>query len=84
VIEKTDETSSDLGAQFGPAITALVVSGGGPTSGRPRVPRARRLKHYQRSLALLEERLPQSPLVAQLREELHSCVGERTLLTPTG
>jgi (p)ppGpp synthase/HD superfamily hydrolase len=32
--------------------------------------RARRLKHYQRSLALLEERLPTSPLVRKLRAEL--------------
>jgi HD domain len=135
VIEKTDVTSSDLRAQFGPEITALVVSvsdddritgyatrkaalrqqvagagddaltlfaadklsklrelgretsprsSGGPTPGRPREPRARRLKHYQRSLALLEERLPQSPLVAALRDELQSFLGERTLLTPTG
>jgi hypothetical protein len=135
VIEKTDATSSDVRAQFGPAITALVVSvsdddriagyatrkaalrqqvagagdealtlfaadklsklrelcretsaqsGGGPTSARPREPRARRLRHYQRSLALLEERLPQSPLVAQLRDELQSFLGERALLAPAG
>jgi (p)ppGpp synthase/HD superfamily hydrolase len=32
--------------------------------------RARRLRHYQRSLALLEERLPGSPLVRELRDEL--------------
>ena len=32
--------------------------------------RARRLRHYQRSLALLEERLPESPLVKELRKEL--------------
>lgn len=135
VIEKTDATSSDLQAQFGPDITALVVSvsdddrisgyatrkaalrqqvagagdealtlfaadklsklrelrretsahdGGGPTPGRVREPRARRLRHYQRSLALLEERLPQSPLVAQLRDELQSFLGELELLAPAG
>jgi (p)ppGpp synthase/HD superfamily hydrolase len=32
--------------------------------------RARRLRHYQRSLALLEERLAASPLVGELRAEL--------------
>ena len=32
--------------------------------------RHRRLAHYQRCLALLQEHLPQSPLVAQLRAEL--------------
>src|SRR4029077_15183434 len=30
------------------------------------VPRSRRLAHYQRCLALLQEHLPHSPLVAQL------------------
>jgi hypothetical protein len=55
-----------------------------PAQGRSREPRARRLKHYQRSLALLEERLPQSPLVAQLRDELQSFLRERALLAPTG
>jgi hypothetical protein len=34
--------------------------------------RKRRLAHYQRSLALLQERLPDSPLVAQLSAELES------------
>jgi hypothetical protein len=34
--------------------------------------RARRLRHYQRALALLEERLPHSPLVRELRHELAS------------
>jgi (p)ppGpp synthase/HD superfamily hydrolase len=38
--------------------------------GRRRQLRTRRLKHYQRSLAMLEERLPDSPIVAQLRAEL--------------
>lgn len=135
VIEKTDVTSSYLSVQFGPAITALVVSVSdddriagyatrkaalrqqvagagdealtlfaadklsklrelgretsapsdrGPAPQRPREPRARRLRHYQRSLALLEERLPQSPLVAQLRDELQGFLRERELLAPAG
>jgi (p)ppGpp synthase/HD superfamily hydrolase len=45
---------------------------------RNRRTRARRLRHYQRSLALLEERLPESPLVRELRDELGSFAGERT------
>ncbi len=49
-----------------------------------REPRARRLRHYQRSLALLEERLPQSPLVDQLRRELQSFLHERTALAAAG
>lgn len=55
---------------------------------QPRAParrrelRARRLRHYQRSLALLEERLPDSPLVRELRGELHSYLAERA--TPAG
>jgi len=51
---------------------------GGTTDGQPadggardvRAVRARRLRHYQRSLALLQERLPESPLVRELRDEL--------------
>jgi len=39
--------------------------------------RARRLRHYQRSLALLQERLPESPLVRDLRDELGSFLRER-------
>ena len=39
--------------------------------------RARRLRHYQRSLALLEERLAESPLVTALRDELASLQRER-------
>lgn len=42
--------------------------------------RARRLRHYQRSLALLEERLPDSPLVRELREELLLFRRERSVL----
>lgn len=37
---------------------------------RLRTLRADRLRHYQRSLAMLEERLPESPLVQDLRHEL--------------
>jgi (p)ppGpp synthase/HD superfamily hydrolase len=43
--------------------------------------RARRLRHYERSLALLEERLPHSPLVRELRDELGAHVLERAALT---
>ena len=50
------------------------------TPGRVRELRARRLKHYQRSLALLEERLAESPLVRELRNELASLQRERTIL----
>ena len=63
---------------------ASAQSDGGPAPGRSREPRARRLRHYQRSLALLEERLPQSTLVAQLRDELQSFLRERALLAQTG
>jgi hypothetical protein len=44
---------------------------------RPRELRVRRLRHYQRSLALLEERLPNSPLVNELRDELDGFLRER-------
>jgi hypothetical protein len=37
------------------------------------------LKHYRRSLALLEERLPGSPLVRQLRDELATLVNHATI-----
>ena len=45
--------------------------------------RKRRLAHYQRSLALLQERLPDSPLVAQLGAELQhlSCGTSRRAAT---
>jgi (p)ppGpp synthase/HD superfamily hydrolase len=39
--------------------------------------RARRLKHYQRSLAMLEERLPDSSLVRTLRTELQAFEHDR-------
>ena len=42
--------------------------------------RARRLRHYERSLALLEERLPESALVRELREELLLVRRERSAL----
>jgi hypothetical protein len=42
--------------------------------------RARRLKHYHRSLALLEERLPASPLVHELRDELAALLPARMIL----
>jgi (p)ppGpp synthase/HD superfamily hydrolase len=51
-----------------------------PTSGRGLELRARRLRHYQRSLALLEERLAESPLVRDLRHELRALQGDRALL----
>ncbi|HEX4188634.1 MAG TPA: HD domain-containing protein [Solirubrobacteraceae bacterium] len=41
-----------------------------PSWGRARRSRLRRLAHYERCLALLQERLPDSPLVLQLRIEL--------------
>jgi HD domain len=46
--------------------------------------RARRLRHYQRSLALLEERLPESPLVCALRDELGALQRERPRRAATG
>jgi (p)ppGpp synthase/HD superfamily hydrolase len=49
------------------------------TPGRVRKLRARRLRHYRRSLALLEERLPKSPLVRELRDEVHAVARDRTL-----
>lgn len=52
-------------------------------SRRVRELRARRLRHYQRSLALLEERLPASPLVRALRDELAALLRERTMLAGT-
>ena len=51
--------------------------------GRARELRARRLRHYQRSLALLEERLAESPLVTALRDELGSLQRERAILAFT-
>jgi hypothetical protein len=42
--------------------------------------RARRPRHYRRSLALLEERLPESPWVRELRSELDALLRDRALL----
>jgi (p)ppGpp synthase/HD superfamily hydrolase len=39
-------------------------------AGRPPEDRSRRLAHYRRSLALLREKLPDSPLVEELGDEL--------------
>jgi (p)ppGpp synthase/HD superfamily hydrolase len=47
---------------------------------RARELRARRLRHYQRSLALLEERLAESSLVRTLRDELASLQRERAIV----
>jgi (p)ppGpp synthase/HD superfamily hydrolase len=44
-------------------------------SARAREVRARRLRHYRRSLALLEEGLPESRLVRELRDELAALPG---------
>jgi (p)ppGpp synthase/HD superfamily hydrolase len=43
---------------------------GSRAADRVRTLRADRLRHYQRSLAMLEERQPESPLVRDLRHEL--------------
>ena len=54
-----------------------------PTPGSPgrrRQVRTRRLKHYQRSLALLEERLHGSPIVGEIRSELHVVTREHLVL----
>jgi (p)ppGpp synthase/HD superfamily hydrolase len=50
---------------------------------RVRELRARRLRHYQRSLALLGERLHDSPLVQELRDELAMLLREQTTLART-
>jgi (p)ppGpp synthase/HD superfamily hydrolase len=54
----------------------------GDPGGRIRGSRARRLRHYQRSLALLQERLPESPLVLDLRDELGTLLRERPTSPP--
>lgn len=53
---------------------------GSAACGPVRALRARRLRHYQRSLALLEERLPESPPVRDLRDELRVFLRERESL----
>jgi (p)ppGpp synthase/HD superfamily hydrolase len=52
--------------------------------GRVRELRARRLRHYQRSLAMLEERLPESRLVRELRNELGAFLRDRATVAATG
>lgn len=59
---------------------SAVDSEASATPGRVRELRTRRLKHYHRSLALLEERLPGSPLVRELRDELTALTRERATL----
>lgn len=61
-----------------------VDSEAGAAPGRVRELRARRVRHYHRSVALLEERLPESPLVRELRDELATIVHSRVTLAPTG
>jgi (p)ppGpp synthase/HD superfamily hydrolase len=48
------------------------------------VPRADRLRQYQGSLALLEERLPNSPLVHELRAELRDSLHDRRVRPGAG
>jgi (p)ppGpp synthase/HD superfamily hydrolase len=57
-----------------------VESNGSAAPGRVRALRARRLKHYRRSLALLEERIPESSLVRELRDELDALPRDRASL----
>ena len=47
---------------------------------RAQEPRRRRLRHYERSLALLEERLADSPLVESLQSELSGYHRDREAL----
>lgn len=56
---------------------ALAGRGDGADTGGGRQPRGRRIRHYERSLALLEEHLPQSPLVGELRDELEGLFRDR-------
>jgi (p)ppGpp synthase/HD superfamily hydrolase len=56
-----------------------IDTGAGAAQGRVRELRARRLRHYQRSIALLEERLSASPLVPQLQDELRALLRDRAL-----
>ena len=45
--------------------------------------RSRRVNHYRRSLALLQERLPDSPLVRELDDELSALLRDRPALART-
>jgi (p)ppGpp synthase/HD superfamily hydrolase len=56
---------------------------GSAEHGRVRELRARRVRHYQRSLGLLEERQPDSRLVRELRDELAALLRERAMLAGT-
>jgi hypothetical protein len=62
--------------------TALDGQGSGAT-GRIRSLRARRLRHYQRSLAMLEDRAPELSLVRDLHEELEAFLRECATITAT-
>jgi (p)ppGpp synthase/HD superfamily hydrolase len=57
-----------------------VDSSDGAAPVRVRALRARRLKHYRRSLALLEKRLPGSSLVRDLHDELGALLRDRASL----
>jgi (p)ppGpp synthase/HD superfamily hydrolase len=60
-----------------------VDSTDGAAPSRVRELRARRLRHYQRSLALLEERLRDSALVQELRDELAMLARDQPTLART-
>jgi len=68
-LSKLRELRREAAADFGDSVTP----------GRVRKLRARRLRHYRRSLALLEERIPSSPLVGELRVELNALLRDRDL-----
>lgn len=53
---------------------------GAPAEGGARRLRVRRLNHYRRSLAVLEERLPGNPLVVALHDELGALLRDRAVL----
>jgi hypothetical protein len=72
-LAKLSELRRETAADPGPAsATARPVRG---------VP-SRRLRHYERSLAMLEERQPESPLVRELDDELAAYKRQRA--TPSG
>lgn len=56
---------------------AAADSGWFETPVHVREQRTRRLKHYRRSLAMLQDRLPESPLVRELGAELRALLGQR-------
>lgn len=58
---------------------AAADSTAGRAPGRVRKLRARRLRHYCRSLALLQERMPESTLVTELRNELDALLRDQAL-----